>query len=108
MITELDYVKAFPFTFELPSQDMDVGFRVCEKCGNHLQHWAESHDGAHGSTSRIDCIEHALWGMASAAMEMLKNLVPEGWPLMKAVVEYREEVAEILERTAAERRGRLN
>ncbi len=105
MITELDYVKAFPFTFELPSQDMDIGFRVRD---GQLEHWAESHDGTHVSTAPVKCLEHALWGVAQAAMEMLKNLVPEGWPLMKATVEYREEAAEILERTAAERRGRLN
>ncbi len=98
-MTEIEYVKLYPFTFGVTHQSMVIGFRVCSKCGNHLENWSRD-DGADQDDVRVPmhCLADALLSHVKAALLLLHVEPAEGWELLQLILEYRHESAEVLDK----------
>lgn len=98
-MTEIEYVKLYPFTFTVTHQSTDIGFRVCFKCGNHLENWARDH-GAKEDDVRVSmqCLADALLSHVKAALILLHVKPAEGWELLQLVLKYHHESADVLDK----------
>lgn len=97
-MTEIEYVKLYPFTFGVVHQSMVIGFRVCSKCGNHLENWSRDDADQADVCVPMHCLADALLGHVKAALILLHVKPTEGWELLQLVLKYHHESADVLDK----------